>query len=102
MALIAIVRTDLGERQIGVTRYVKGVDGSADFAIVVDDRWQHRGLGEMLLRSLLADAADAGVTALTGITLSTNTAMLRLARKLGFTLQRDPNDATVTNLVARL
>lgn len=98
MALIATVWTDLGERQVGVARYVREDGGSADFAIVVDDRWQRRGLGEKLLRSLRADAAGEGVTALTGITLSTNTAMLRLARKLGFTLQRDPGDATVTNL----
>jgi acetyltransferase len=98
MALIATVWTAAGERQVGVARYVREPGGSADFAIVVDDRWQRRGLGEKLLRSLRADAADEGVTALTGITLSTNVAMFQLARKLGFTLKRDPRDATVTNL----
>ncbi len=102
MALIATVWTGVGERQIGVTRYVREEGGRADCAIVVDDRWQRRGLGEKLLRSLMADAADAGVTALTGIALSTNVAVLGLARKLGAKLQRDPDDATVTNLALQL
>ena len=101
MALIATISTDDGalEQEIGVARYVRDADGdSAEFAIVIGDCWQRRGLGEMLLSNLIAAAADASVKTLTGITLSTNLAMLRLAKKLRFALKYQPGDATLMRL----
>jgi acetyltransferase len=99
LALIATTEVDGALRQVGVARYVPEPDGiSCDFAIVVADAWQGRGLGEHLLRSLLRAAAHAGVPALTGLTLSANDAMRALARKVGFALSRDPHDATVVRL----
>jgi acetyltransferase len=71
---------------------------SAEFAIVIGDCWQRRGLGEGLLNSLIATAAEAGLQTLTGITLSTNLPMLRLAKKLGFALRYEPGDATLMRL----
>lgn len=98
MALIATIDGDGGEEQIGVARYVKDADRAAEMAIVIGDAWQRRGLGEKLLRALIDAAADAGVDTLTGITLSTNLGMLRLAKKLGFDLRYQPGDATVMRL----
>ncbi len=99
LALIATTEVDGDVRQVGVARYVPEADGaSCDFAIVVADAWQGRGLGEQLLRALLRAAASAGVPALTGLTLSANDAMRALARKVGFALSRDPHDATVVQL----
>lgn len=99
LALIAITEVEGEVRQVGVARYVPEADGSScDFAIVVADAWQGRGLGEHLLRALLQAAARAGVPALTGLTLSANEPMRALARKVGFTLSRDPHDATVVQL----
>src|SRR5262245_57820147 len=46
LALIATAPACGGVRQIGVARYVKGDAGSeAEFAIVLSDDWQGRGLG---------------------------------------------------------
>jgi len=103
MALIAtLCRDDSGEEEIGVARYVLDDAGdSAEFAIVVGDCWQRRGLGEKLLQSLFAAAEGAGVSTLHGITLSTNLAMLRLAKKLGFTLKFQPGDASLMQLTKR-
>jgi acetyltransferase len=99
MALIATIEVDGVEAMLGVARYVRQADGrSAEFAIVVGDAWQGRGLGEKLLRSLLGAAAGHDLQSLTGMTLSMNQPMLTLARKLGFTPRRDRDDATVTNL----
>jgi len=69
-----------------------------DFAIVVGDAWQGQGLGETLLRSLMRAAAGHGVSALTGITLTTNMRMIALARKLGFEARRAHDDASITDL----
>lgn len=99
MALIATVRVLGLEVQIGVARYVRLVDeSSAEFAIVIADDWQGRRLGERLLGDLLEAASAHGLTRLTGITLTTNTAMLTLARRLGFRLALEPGDATVTRV----
>jgi acetyltransferase len=101
MALVAIAIVDGVEQELGVARYVREPDAaaaSADFAVVVGDRWQHRGIGEKLLRSLLRAAVDDGIEIVTGITLSSNAAMLALARKLGFKAARERGNATVTDL----
>jgi len=66
--------------------------------MVVGDRWQRQGVGARLLRRLLAVAKLAGIPRVTGVTLAINTSMKALCRKVGFRLQPDPDDATVTQL----
>ena len=95
MALIATIAHDGDEEQIGVARYVKTGETSAEFAIVVADCWQRRAVGTRLLEALVEQASDAGLRTLEGLTLSTNLGMLRLAKKLGFTLAYQPGDATL-------
>jgi acetyltransferase len=103
LALIATTRVEGRERQIGVARYVKEPSpGDAEFAIVLSDEWQGRGLGTRLLVSLLAAAKSRGVRRLVGMTLSDNSGMLALGRKLGFKLSRDFRSATITNLTLDL
>jgi acetyltransferase len=97
MALVAIAWFDGVETLLGVARYVRLVDGqSAEFAIVIGDAWQRRGVGEKLMRSLLEAAVGHGVQSLVGLTLTSNVRVQALARKLGFTLALDRGDATVT------
>src|SRR5712691_5893887 len=99
MALIATTPVQVRERQIGVVRYVKGSStGDAEFAIVLSDDWQARGLGTRLLASLLVAAKNHGVRRLVATTLSENGRMLALGRKLGFKLAADTRSAIVTNL----
>jgi acetyltransferase len=103
-ALIATTLVQGRERQIGVARYVKeeSSPGDAEFAIVLSDDWQRRGLGTRLLASLLAAAKNHGVRRLFGMTMSENRGMLELGRKLGFKLAPDPASATITNLTVDL
>jgi RimJ/RimL family protein N-acetyltransferase len=103
LALIATTSVQGRERQIGVARYVKDSSpGDAEFAVVLSDDWQGRGLGNKLLMSLIVAARDHGVRRLIGTTLSVNSRMLALARKLGFKLARDPRSAMITNLTLDL
>jgi RimJ/RimL family protein N-acetyltransferase len=102
-ALIATVDSDGRERQIGVARYVKtSTEGTAEFAIVLSDSWQGRGLGRRLLVGLLSAAKRDGLQRMTGATLWENRGMQALARKLGFKIERDPDLATLRNLVLDL
>ena len=103
MALIATTPVQGGERQIGVVRYVKeSATGDAEFAIVLSDDWQARGLGTRLLASLLVAAKNHGVRRLVATTLSENDRMLALGRKLGFKVATDPASAMITNLTLHL
>jgi acetyltransferase len=84
-AVIATTAHDGVEQQVGVARYVKqNCADEAEFAIVLSDDWQGRGLGGILLSSLIAEARQRGVRRLIGTTMSENSGMLALARKLGF------------------
>ena len=94
MALIATIQTDMVEQEIGVARFAQGSSqGTAEFAVVVADRWQGRGLGRELLRHLFRVAEEVGLTQIEGIVLRTNKKMLRLCRELGFTVRQYPGDA---------
>jgi acetyltransferase len=57
---------------------------TAEFAVAVADAWQGRGVGERLLRGLIAVAAQRGLRWFEGDVLESNRGMRALARKLGF------------------
>ena len=102
-ALIATVNSDGRERQIGVARYaMDDVDDEADFAIVIGDAWQGKGLGPHLLSALIDRARRSGLRRLYGTTFSENNAMRSLARRLGFKLSLEPGTAFLTRLSLEL
>jgi acetyltransferase len=85
MALIATIDDSGRERQIAVCRYFINADGtSCEFAIVVTERWQGRGLGRHLMLRLIEIARDLGIRRMTGDILAANIGMLDLVRRLGF------------------
>ncbi len=91
MALAAVQRVD-GRPQIrGVSRYFLDPEtGAAEFAVVVSDAWQGRGLGRHLMERLIDVARQRGVKRLVGVVLAENTPMLQLTRELGF--RHEPGD----------
>jgi len=98
-ALAAVVMLDGAEVLIGVARYVGDKDGRAcEFALVVADAWQGRGIGRRLLGKLVALARERGYAAIYGDTLATNAGMLHLARKLGFHVAPHPGDRTLARI----
>ena len=58
----------------------------AEFALVVADAWQRRGVGERLLARLEDAARAVGCTRLSGTLLAENLPMQRLCHRRGFTL----------------
>ncbi|MGD0462211.1 MAG: bifunctional acetate--CoA ligase family protein/GNAT family N-acetyltransferase [Tepidisphaeraceae bacterium] len=88
------------ERQIpfilGIGRLSKVPGGrDAEFAIVISDAWQNRGLGTQLLRLLIQVAWDENVQHLFGTIMAENLEMRRVAEKLGFQLTSDVTDNTI-------
>jgi acetyltransferase len=86
-----------GETQvIAVARLKKahGID-EAEFAMIVTDQFQGRGLGSELLRRLLALAKDEKVGRIVGDVLPDNLAMQHICEKAGFQLRRSIDDPVV-------
>ena len=103
MAFAATVMLEGRETLIGVARYALETDGeSGEFALVIADAWQGRGIGRKMLEKLAAVAKRRGLLRLYGDTLSTNRPMLELAKSLGFALERHPEDSRVTRLTLAL
>lgn len=96
-AIVAIAPAEGGCGIAGVARFVQVADGDADVAIVLADAWQGLGLGRLLMTALVASAKEHGLRSLTGMTLSSNHAMLSLARSLGFRTTRLA-DASTTRI----
>ncbi len=104
MALAAVVMTQESEVLIGVARYVmeaqaQGGPSPCEFAIVIADAWQGRGIGLHLMEKLILVARSRGIPSLYGEILATNHGMLSMMRKLGFRIQRHPDDGTVVRAV---
>ncbi|WP_049564193.1 GNAT family N-acetyltransferase [Nonomuraea sp. SBT364] len=60
--------------------------GIAELALLVEDRWQGRGLGAALARTLVGAARDLGYAEVRATMLSDNARMRRLMTTLGATL----------------
>jgi RimJ/RimL family protein N-acetyltransferase len=77
---IVIERQDVaGPEIIAVGRYEPTTDPDvAEVAFVVQDGWQGKGLGRMLLRELLAAAQARGIRRFRAYVLADNVRMLRL------------------------
>jgi acetyltransferase len=93
MALIAVDESGDTEQQVGVARYSTLPDErSCEFAIVIADDWQGRGLARLLMKSLIQVARDSGLQFMTGTTMKENRRMLELAKSLGFDIEPDIDD----------
>jgi acetyltransferase len=89
MALVALRRNPFeGTPEImGIGRLAKTHStNSAEFAILVSDRFQHQGLGKELLSRLIQIARDEKVECIFGSVLAENREFIRLVERFGFRL----------------
>jgi acetyltransferase len=99
MALIAATQQAAKEIEIGVARYAINPDGeSCEFALVVSDQWQHRGIAHKLMTSLMDAARNRGLKIMQGEVLSNNFSMLKLMEKLEFSAALDDDDRSITQV----
>jgi len=103
MALIAVTERDGRELQVGVARYVADAGRqSGEFALVVADEWQQKGLGTLLMQALMAAARAARMRVIFGDVLPGNHKMLRLMARLGFSTRFDEANPGVMRVEATL
>jgi acetyltransferase len=91
IALVAEQKSGNGRSRIlGVGRLIKehGTD-EAEFAVLVGDPWQGKGLGTQLLKSLVRIGRKEGVRRIVGHIASENLMMKRVSEEAGFDLHFD-------------
>ncbi len=87
-ALIAELVKDGTPEIIAVGRYSRINESSnAEFAIVVDDDFQRRGIGAEIMKDLAAVAASNGIKTFEGYTLIENYEIINFLKKCGFDLK---------------
>ncbi len=103
MALIAVLEQDNQEKELGACRYVTSADGqSCEFALVVADEWQRKGIGNKLMNCLFNAARAKGIKIMEGEVLATNRSMLELVRRLGFEVSASEEDVAIKYVVKQL
>jgi acetyltransferase len=104
LALIVVLRLPDGvEQQIGVARYITLPDEeTCEFAIVVSDEWQGKGVARQLFLHLIDIARDRRLKVMTGITLRENTRMIDLSRALGFAARADSDEPELVRMTLTL
>jgi acetyltransferase len=106
MAIVAILSNEkTGDQQLlGVGRLSKvpsaGREAEGEFAIVISDQWQNRGLGTKLLGEILRVARDERLARVTADILPENLEMQRVCERLGFKLHRGIESSTVEAEIA--
>jgi acetyltransferase len=98
MALVAETKDPAsGEPRIIAVARLKRTHGAneAEFALILSDEYQGRGLGTEMLRRLLDVAKDEKLSRITGDILPDNLVMQRICEKLGFELKRSVEDPVV-------
>jgi len=103
IALVAVL-TDDPESIVAVARCVRFPDrpDTAEFAIVVGDPLQGRGLGSLLARELAAAARAAGIRRFSAIMAGENVAVRRLIAHFTRTLEQDHTTHGVREVVVTL
>jgi GNAT superfamily N-acetyltransferase len=90
---VATMKIDGIDTIVGEMRYAFDAAASQlEFGISIADRWQGFGIGAALLSNLECRAAAFGADCIIGETLRSNSAMIGLARKAGYSFMPAPND----------
>ncbi len=96
IALVAAINQGASERFIGVGRLTILPDReTSEFAVVVGDPWQKKGIGRILTKRCLEIAKSQGVKRVFMDVLSDNVAMRRMAERMGFKEIKSPEEDIV-------
>ena len=90
MGIVAEIEENGVKRFLGVTRIIlpPGETDEAEFALIVADKWQRRGLGSEFLDFTFEIAKKKGVKRIVGEVLKDNTPMISLCKEKGFDILR--------------
>ncbi len=96
MALVAVAEAQGREVELGVARYAINPDAdTCEFALVIADNMQGKGLGQRLMVALMEAARSKGLSVIEGEVLSNNHNMLKMMTRLGFSIKASEDDPAI-------
>lgn len=96
LGIVATVPAADGIDIVGSASFFIGNDRTrCEFAITVASAFGGVGLASSLMTALIDAARRRGLSEMDGYVLAMNQPMLRLARRLGFSIEPDPEDGAV-------
>jgi acetyltransferase len=102
MAIVAELKEGTRRRIIGIGRLIIEPDfRSGEYAVLVHDDYQGKGLGYKLVDLIIGIAQDKGLEEIYGTVLTENERMLNMARKLGFQYKMLPDGITEVKLALK-
>ena len=100
IAIIAELDEGGKKKMAGVVRLIADpYNETAEYAIVIGDPWQGRGLGTLMTRYILEIARDRGIKKIFAYLLDDNKNMLHLFQKFNFTARKEEDMYYVELLV---
>jgi acetyltransferase len=99
IAFVAIAGRDGESDIVGVSRGTFREPATCEFALVVGDAWQGRGIGTRLMQALMDEASREGHGRIVGRVLATNGNMLDFVRELGFGIEDEPGEPQIRRVV---
>jgi len=101
MAFIAIEETS--GAMLGVVRLHANADyDAAEYAVLVRSDFKGRGLGWLLMQTMIDYASAEGLQTVEGQVLQDNTTMLAMCRELGFEIAPDPQERDIYTVKLRV
>ncbi len=96
IAIVSELADGERKRLIGVGRLVADpMRETVEYAVLIGDAWQDKGLGSILTDYCLEISKDWGIKKMVAVTTSDNQRMLAVFRKRGFDLQPDPESSII-------
>jgi acyl-CoA hydrolase/ribosomal protein S18 acetylase RimI-like enzyme len=88
VGLACVVEHATGEQLVGLGQYIKLPNQpKAEFALLISDEWQQRGLGTWLTRYVVRIARQSGITGFQAEVLAANKGMLAVFQALPYELR---------------
>jgi RimJ/RimL family protein N-acetyltransferase len=87
LSIVAVTGEVGFEKIIGLGEYVLEKGTVAEIAFSISRQWQGKGIASVLLEKITEAARENGFTSLVAYTLSTNTGMIKLFRKLPYKVE---------------
>ncbi|MEK6713395.1 MAG: bifunctional acetate--CoA ligase family protein/GNAT family N-acetyltransferase [Nitrospirota bacterium] len=102
MAIVAELKEGGKRKIIGTGRIIIDTDFKmGEFAVLVHDDYQGKGLGYKLVDLMIGIAHEKGLAKVYGIVLSDNKRMLRICKELGFNVSHMPDGLSKVELVLK-
>ena len=96
LALVAEIKHEGVRKLVGVGRLESDPDHhTAEFAVIIPDAWQRRGIGAALTDVCLRIAKDWGIREVSAVTLPENDRMLAIFNARGFKIKINDTRDTV-------